>query len=73
MEELITPLVVTTLFTVAMVLLVFIFMRSVDRRDIRYTMAITSVASVVEKNTEALEKFKAALDLLVKEVASKKS
>ena len=80
MEHLAAVFIVTSTFTSAMVLLVYFFIGSVDRRDTRFTEALKKVSDLVEINRVAVEKLvditeeqKRSLSALVKEVALKAS
>ena len=78
MEHLILGLIVTGVLTTAMVLLVYFFIGSVDRRDTRFSDALKKVSDLVEINRVAVEKLiditeeqNRSLSALVKEVALK--
>ena len=80
MEHHVMGLIITGAFTTAMVLLVYFFIGSVDRRDTRFTEALKKVSDLVEINRVAVEKLvditeeqKRSLSALVKEVALKAS
>lgn len=62
MEHLAAIFVVTGFFTAAMVLLVYFFIGSVDRRDTRFTEALKKVSDLVEVNRVAVERLVAIVE-----------